>query len=560
MRQRVSTSILVALGAVSCVGRIEEPASPQIVPPTNQPPITPINPNKPIDPENCVELGPPITPRLRRLTFAQYDRTVSELVGMVVTPSTELGPEIDGVTPTLWAGVESAAEDVTAQLGAGVADLASCTPSGDGAACALTFITEVGERAYRRPLTQAEIDRYVALYTDRSQLTETGSFEEGVGLILEAMLMSPNFLVRVERSAEVTDGVVRLAGYEVATRLAYALWNGPPDAALLTAARDGTLNDAAGVRTQAERMLTSTEGVVRAKAMLRDSQRDFLGMVGAYSAFWTNTLRDRALFPEFYSGIDEDYREEVLRFVDEVVFNEDGGYASLLGSRTAVVNEGLAPIYGLSGTFGPTWQTVTLGEDRPGLLTRAGFVGTHGRVTRGSLIFRGAFVLKRLLCQEVGSPPAGADATPLPDPSADVNTTRERIQAMTANQPCKACHHDRINPAGWALESFDAVGKARTMDNGEAVDTTGTIKLDGVDVSYVDAASYSAAIGVSGQGRACFVQRFADFTFTNPGVQLGCNRDRIAQRLGEPGVSVKDMMVELVSTDMFRSRSTEEAP
>ena len=467
------------------------------------------------------------------------------------------------MTPVLWAGLRVAAEDVARRA---IADpsararLIRCAPAGDGAACARDTIAQLGRRAYRRALTAVEQARYQALWDDRAMLTARGSFDEGIEVVLAAMLQAPGFLLRAERSATRDGDRIRVEGVELATRLSYALWNAPPDEALLDAAERGALDTREGVAAEAKRMLSSPEGVAQARAMFRDAARDWLGMTGAYAQFWSNTQRDPALFPEFYAGIDADFREEVLRFVDHVVFERAGSFAELFTSREAVVNDKLAPIYGVAAPPAGTWAPVTLDEARPGLLTRAGFVGTHGRFGRGSLIFRGTFVLTRLMCQHLGSPPAGADATPLPDASGTARTTRERVVAMTSPPACAACHQTRINPAGFALEGFDGLGRARAEDNGVPVDTTGALAIDGVTQSYADAPGYARLLADASEVRACWVQRFADFMWSDVDVDLGCAKAELATTLADPALSVKDALVAMVSSDVFRYRAAQEAP
>jgi len=517
-------------------------------------------------PTACTDERFPVSPRLQRLSFAQYDRTVSELLGTPVTPSTELGPQVDEITPDLLNGLESAAEGLAARTTgdpAALARILPCAPTGDGTACARQMITALGRRAYRRSLTEPELTRLLALFTDRALLTPRGTFEDGIGLMLEAVLQSPYFLVRSEIS-EISEGAaagrVRLSGSEMASRLSYALWNGPPDEALLAAAAGGVLDTTDGVRAQATRMLTEPAGVTRARQMVRASTRDWLGMEGAYAQFWSNTQRDPALYPAFYAGIDADFREDVLRFADHVIFDEQGSFRDLFTSPTAVVNARLAPIYEVTGTF-TDWTPVQLDPDlRPGLLTRAGFVGTHGRFSRGSLIFRGAFVLKRIFCQELGSPPAGAEDTPLPAVGTNLVTTRQRVEAITAAPQCATCHTHRINPAGFAFESYDAIGRYRTTDNGAPVDPRGSIQVGGKLETYDSPKAYAEILAASREAQRCYVSRFAQFTFADAGVELGCDTQRLADRLGEDGATVRDFLIDFVSSDAFVMRSTVEVP
>ncbi|MFO0727720.1 MAG: DUF1592 domain-containing protein [Myxococcota bacterium] len=533
-------------------------------PSTNTPgPSGSPSPSPSTGPNGCTVKPPPITPRLRRLSFSQYDRSVSELVGLVLTPSTQLGAEVDGINAVLWSGIEVAAADAAARAVAdptAYARLVPCTPSGDGKACATQVITALGQHAYRRPLEATETARYTALFDDRATLTPTGSFKEAIQLILEVMLQSPSFLLRVEKSASAQDGKIALSSLEMASRLSYALWNGPPDDELLAAASRGDLDTAAGVRTQAQRMLSTAEGLARARPLLKAEHKEYLGMVGAYGQFWANTQRDPMLFPAFYPGIDVDFREEVLGFMERVVLDKSGSFQDLMTSPTAMVNAKIAPIYGLTGNFGADWTPVELDPaTRPGLLTRAGFLGTHGRFSRGSLIFRGAFVLKRLLCQEMGSPPAGADATPLPPTSGELKTTRDRIDALTSPTLCASCHHTRINPAGFPLEVFDGIGAYRTQENGTTIDTSGFVNTGGHQLSFNGPAEYAQALAASSEAQACFVRRFAEFSFNLQNVDLGCDASNLSAKLAEPSFKIKDFYVEFVASDAFRFRPLEEA-
>jgi hypothetical protein len=307
------------------------------------------------------------------------------------------------------------------------------------------------------------------------------------------------------------------------------------------------------------RMLSGEESL-RARPLMREAHREWLGMVGAYGQFWSNTTRDPEMFPEYYSGIDVDFREEVLRFTDRIVFDEEGGYRDLLTSPNTMVNAKLAPIYGLSGDFTDEWVPVELDPNvRPGLLTRAGFVGTHGRFTRGSLIFRGAFVLRRLLCTEIGSPPPGAESMPLPETNAELVTTRDRIDALTSAPLCRGCHHELINPAGFGMEMFDGIGRHRTMDNGAPVNPAGAIYIEGKQYAYDGPAAYAEILGSSEAAAECYVDRFAEFTFSDGSVDLGCAGETLAQGLIQPGGSIKDFLVEFVASDAFRYRSNQEA-
>lgn len=183
-------------------------------------------------PPEC-EPGVPGTSQLPRLTKVQYDNTIRDLVGLETGPSALLAPDTTGsVDQRAWDGYQAAAEAVAAQIMADPdarARAIPCTPSGDGAECARQFVTEFGARAFRRPLTDAEVTKFTGLFERAAEITETGSFDEVAEVVLRAFLVSPSFLTRAEISESAEAGVVLLNGYEVATRLSYLLWASMPD-------------------------------------------------------------------------------------------------------------------------------------------------------------------------------------------------------------------------------------------------------------------------------------------------------------------------------------------
>lgn len=510
----------------------------------------------PIDCASGTAIAP--SDRVPRLTFEQYDRAVRALVGLDVHPSSELGGDPGEVfTRQLVDGLEAAARDVAARLAADDAAFGALAPCAaapsDERACAAEVIATLGRRAYRRPLSSEESARYQALWDDRAMLTETGTFREGIALLVEAFLQSPGFLLRVERSTAIDGGRIPLSQYEIAQRLAFALWGTIPDDALLDAAEVGELGTRDQIRAHAERMLADP----RARDLVRSEHRSWLGMEGSYAHFWTNVRRD--MHPEFAGVTDADLQDDVLRSLERVALDEDGGLREMLTSPAAMVNARTAPLYGLDGTF-DDWTPVDLDPaSRPGLLTRVGFLASHARSTRPSLIYRGAFVLRRVLCEPIGNPPAGAESTPLPETSGLV-TTRERIDAMTASGGCASCHHERINPAGYALEGFDEIGRARTTDNGAPVDTTGSLVVDGAPLEFVDPRSFAEELAGSRAAQACYAQRWIEFTYVRPVAHEDrCTIDDLAVRLSEDGYSVRDLLIDLVQTDAFSNRSATEA-
>lgn len=545
-RPALALALVLALGG--CVGGLDAgPAGPTGTGPRP----------RPVDCASGAAIAP--SDRLPRLTFDQYDRAVSALVGIDVRPSAELGGDPGDVfTRQLLDGIETAARDVAGRVAAddaAFARIAPCAPTSaaEETACASTVVATLGRRAYRRPLSPTETAAYEALFADRAMLTETGSFREGIALLVEAFLQSPGFLLRVERSTAVSDGRIPLSSFEIAQRLAFALWGSIPDDELLDAAATGALASPGEVRRQAERLLAAPQ----ARDLVRVEHRHWLGMEGSYAHFWTNVRRDA--HPEFAGVTDADLHEDVLRSLELVAFDDDGGLRELLTSPRAVVNERTAPLYGLTDTF-TDWTPVDLDPAaRPGLLTRAGFLASHARSTRPSLIYRGAFVVQRILCEPIGSPPAGAESTPLPD-TAGLVTTRERIDAMTSGGGCTGCHQGRINPAGYTFEGFDEIGRARTIDNGAPIDTTGVLRIGTEDVAYEDPASFARELADSSAAQACYARRWIEFTYDrDTAPEDVCTITTLGDRLSEEGYSVRELLLDLVQTDAFLYRAALEA-
>ncbi|MGF1467646.1 MAG: DUF1592 domain-containing protein [Sandaracinaceae bacterium] len=506
--------------------------------------------------------GIPATSRIPRLTHAQYDNAVRTLLGRGdVTPSTTLPPETGGSLDARgWDGYRNAA---AALAEAAIDDPATrarilpCDGGDESAACAEAFIRAFGRRAFRRPLTEAEVGRFGELFAGRAELTPAGTFDQGIELLVEAFLSSPSFLLRVERSTDVRDGAVPLSGYEVATRLSFMLWDGPPDDALLDAAGRGDLDDANGIRREAERMLADD----RARAMVRDFHRRYLGMVGSDAARWLDIVRDRDRYPYFTDSMVPGLSEETLRFVDHVVFDLEGGFEALLMEPTAFVDRTLAPAYGLDpAAFVDELTPVPLDPGRrAGVFTRLGFLASHAVFDRTSPILRGAFLQKHILCLELGSPPAGAEMTPLPEPTAGLITTRERTSAQTSPRACARCHEAYINPAGFAFEHYDALGGWRELDNGEPVDAATEVVLGDEEVAVDGAVALSRAIADSPAAQRCYAEQWVEYLLERDLTpEDRCVVQDVSQRLGEDGYRVLDLLLDLTGTEAFRVRARED--
>jgi len=518
-----------------------------------------------VDPEVCVP-GVPGTSQLPRLTGRQYDNTIRDLLNISgePPPSAMLAPDTVGsVDQRAWDGYQLAAAELSAAVMADAAlraNVVTCEPADDGADCARQIITDFGRRAFRRPLTQPEVDRFMALHTAGAAVTENGTFDEIAQLIIEGFLLSPSFIMLGER-AEVAEGdLYVLDGYEVATRLSYLLWGSMPDETLLTAAGNGELATPEQILAQATRML----GDDRAHETVADFHAEYLHFdVGTR---WTDISRDAALFPEFNPAMVPLFQEELLTLVDHVVFTQGGSFQDLITTPTGFVNATLAPVYGLdpAAFTSPDLVETDLTAARPGILTRAGFLTSHSLFNRSSPILRGAFIQKEVLCTPIGAPPPGVEGTPLPT-DANLTTNRARVDAQTSAGDCIQCHHGMINPTGFPLEAFNAIGKFQTVeaDNGAAIDTTSTVYMgeEQQAVAVTGPTDMMASIAASPAAQRCYAQKWVKFAYQRQVNSYdSCTVDQMTQRLTAGGYSVQNLITDLTQTQSFRYRALEVAP
>lgn len=507
------------------------------------------------NPSVCMP-GVPGTSQLPRLTHTQYDNTIRDLLGLQTQPSSMLAPDTVGsVDQRAWDGYKLAAETLSAAVltdGTARARAIPCTPTGDGAACAHQLVTELGARAFRRPLTPEEVTRFEALYTDRAALTAKGSFDEAAQLIIEVFLKSPSFLTRAE-IAEVPEGqYFALSGYEVAARLSYMLWSSMPDDALFAAAKAGQLSTPEAILAQAQRMLADPKA--RSMVSAFHGQYAHLGP----GTRWQGYTRDPALYPNFTDALVPLLSQETERLFDYLVFEKNGTFQDLLTSPVAFVNASTAPIYGLNGAqYGADLAAVELDStQRPGIFTRAGFLAANSLFNRSSAILRGAFLQKQVLCREIGAPPPGAESTP--QPTEGLTTNRARTDAQTSGDACVACHHTLINPTGFALESFDAIGAYQTTekDTGAAIDSSAAVAIGAASVNVKGAGELMQAIAKSPEAQRCYAQKWVQYAYQRqPNAADACTVENMAAKLTKGGYTVANLITDLTQSQSFRLRA-----
>lgn len=528
-----------------------------VVPPP--PPGTPVTINS-----NCTP-GVPATSQIPRLTNEQYDRTVRDLLGVTAlkasnnaAPSNLLATDQGGGLSDLgWSGYKSVADMIATQVMADPAlktKFLQCTPTGDGKACLHDTIVKFGRRAFRRPLSAEEVAAFDAIVAKGKEITPSGAPEEVAKALLYMFLISPSFLMRAEIQ-EQSDGAghFNLSPHEVASRLSYMLWGSAPDDMLSQAADQGQLTTPEQVRAQAQRMVMDP----RARDMVAAFHRYYLLMLG--NTRWDNTNKDPSLFPAFKKEQVPAMATEIEMLFDKVVFG-NGQFKDLFLTPVAFVNAATAPLYGKNpADYGSELKETLLDPaQRPGFLTRAGFLAAYSDYTRTSPILRGAFISKQVLGVDIPPPPPGAGDTPLPD-DASLDTNRKKVDAQTAGDTCKGCHHKFINPPGFVMEAYDSIGAYRTQEtSGAAIDTAADVTINGVVEHVANPAELMAKIAASPEAQIRYAQRWVSYAYQREGhPNDGCTVQQLAAKLTNSGYTVLNLVTDLSQTLSFRVRAVE---
>jgi hypothetical protein len=338
--------------------------------------------------------------------------------------------------------------------------------------CAKRIVSTLARRAYRRPVTEADLTSLMSFYDAGRR---EGSFERGIELATRAVLVSPKFVFRVERDpAGVTAGSpYRVSDVDLASRLSFFLWSSIPDDELLDLASKGQLNKPAVLDAQVRRMLADP----RAQALVDNFAGQWLHIRNL-----RNTTPDKNDFPDFDDNLRQAFERELELFVGSVI-TEDRSVLELMTADYTFVNERLAKHYRIPNVYGPDFRRVSLKQDaRRGLLGKGGVLTLTSHADRTSPVVRGKWILDNLL--GTPPPPAPAIVPPFPEEVPGVpSTVRARMEQHRSNPACAGCHKV-MDPLGLALENFDAVGAWRTRESGIAIDASGELtdgtKIDGV--------------------------------------------------------------------------------
>ena len=379
--------------------------------------------------------------------------------------------------------------------------------------CATQILSTLARRAYRRPVTAADVALLVRFYR---QGRDNGDFESGIEMALRRLLVSPEFLLRVERDPEDLDSdePYLVSDLELASRLSFFLWSSLPDDALIAAAADGTLQDPAVLESHVRRMLADP----RAESLVTNFAAQWL-----YLRNLPAVSPDFIVFPDFDETLRRALRRETELFFESIV-REDRGALDLLTADYTFVNERLAKHYGIPGIYGSHFRRITLPPDSPrgGLLGQGSILAVTGYATRTSPVVRGKWILENLL--GTPPPPPPPNVPPLSEEKSDaVLSMRERMVQHRRNPACAACHA-LMDPVGLSLENFDAIGRWRTRTDGFApIDASG---------SFPDGTTFDGVAGL----RQALVSRADQFVRTLTERLLTYALGRAVEHYDQPAV------------------------
>jgi hypothetical protein len=520
------------------------------------------------------DLGPcqgtdvPLHKRLVRLSFNQISNAVTALtspaLGAKIAETYEIGDsehrtfpplasarEGSQLTDSSWAKTEKIAADVGKYVLENAATATNCgaTPTAD---CAKAFVLTFAERAFRRPLTDADKAALTKVFTDVA--AAGGNAAEQLQYGVYAVLQSPSFLYRTEFGADAGQAGA-LTAHEIANQLSFFLTDAPPDGPLLEAATQGTLASPEQVAAQVKRILATPQ----AKQNLQDAMFSYFGLYGLETV-----VVDAA---EFTPALRNSMQHESELFLQNNLWSPK--LAGLLTARQSSINATLAPLYGVAAPttgldadgFGP----VELPADRAGILTNLGFLTARSRPDQPSVVGRGLLVNAALLCAKNPEFPA-ALSNQISAASAMLAeaTEREKSNYRTTTPPCSGCHTG-FDPYGLALGNFDSIGRFTTMDSkGRAIDASVTLPANAGGAQVKSATEMADVLAGGGAFAACMaknVMLYALAEVPDEGASLasvsvnGCATQSIASGFAKTGQSFSDLVEQVAISNTLGQRS-----
>jgi hypothetical protein len=500
--------------------------------------------------------GVPPTSQIPRMKDAAYDAVIRDLLGLTTLasannqpPSSLLAPDSDGaITDIGWNGYRSAAEKIAAEVMAGTNKTHFISCDASQTSCLTDTIKSFGRKAFRRPLTDTEVTSFLRL----DGLTPKGQPAEVAEAILYAFLASPSFILLPELAQDKDGNNIKLSSHEVATRLSFLLWGTVPDDQLSKAADSGQLTTKDQIVAQAQRMLKSS----KANAVVSNFLHYYAG-IETGSHWVNNSSHDSTKYPSYTDASYAPAMAELDAFFQDVVLG-GGTFKDLFLSNTGFVTKDTAALYGLKAASYNTQPTkVQLdGTQRPGFLTRVAFLSTFSKYDVTSPILRGAFISGRVLGINPGTPdPAFTKMSP---PAGDYTTQRQAIAALTANQPCSGCHGVTINPPGFVLEHYNAVGSWQDKDPlGGAIDGTADVAFSKSETKTISSpVDMMTEIAALPEAKRHYAEQWVAFASGRvPNANDTCIVDQISKNMADASYPVLNAIADYTQADSFRLRT-----
>ncbi len=543
-RNLLDLAIIITLAGIgACVGQVLEPGG------GDGPPVRPPGTVGPVTADYASESG------ARRLTTHELDNTIRDLLGddrreatamLLADPFQPFDNDytLQMASENLITSVEIWATDVAnnAMSDTTIRDaIVPCTPTGPGDTdCFRAFIEDFAPKAFRRPITEEEITRYMTLqaFSTEDIAEVDNDFYTGIGLVIRAILQDPEFQYRIELGTPTDqDGVFALDGYEIASRMSYFLWASTPDATLLGEAASGALVTEEGRRTAVARMLADPRA--------RDQLRRFHAMWLGYRII----PHDAALVANFSM--------ETSALIDRVVFEEPQDYTNLFTFDETYLNDDLAAHYGLPAPSGGEGWVPYGDSGRAGILSHGAVLSAFAKFADTSPTQRGILIRTRLMCQVIPPPPATVNVDQAPSGSSPDDCKYDRYAAHRASAGCAGCH-DQMDPIGFGLENYDMAGVFREHDEGRpecVIDGDGNLP-DGTP--FNGPAELADILVADGYIESCAMEQLYSFAIgrSAKGVESAAV-DELVTIFADNGHDLGALITEFVASERFAHRREE---
>jgi hypothetical protein len=504
---------------------------------------------------------------MRRMTRFEYDNTVRDLLNDKTQPAADFPAEEQDAnvgfnnTASLLVVDEGlaeqymkAAEGISARAASDAGRFTGCVGKEQNLACATKWIEGFGKRAFRRPLDADERAMLLGVFQDG--VTQGGpgeaGFQQGIEMVIETALQSPEFLYRVEilgtvdpslKGVDPTRPIVRLSPYEMASRLSYLIWASMPDDELIAKADAGGLQTKDDIAAEARRMLADP----KARAMVDEFHLEWL-----HYDRTANIAKDPAQFPDWSANVGALMQEESRQFVDHAVFDDAGDLKTLLTAPYTYMNDDLAKFYQQTPPgSGSSFSRVDLDPSKhAGVLTLGAIMSIYAHTNQTSPVHRGKLVRERFLCGVLRPPPNNFQA---PDPAPN-STTRQRLEQHRADPNCAACHQ-LMDPIGFGFENFDAVGRYRTTDGGQPVDATGELIQSDENGTFDGAIQLANKLSQSKLVEQCYALQWFRFGYGRAeAADDACTIQTLDQGFASSNGDIKELIVSLTQSDAFLYR------